>query len=105
MALFVVARRTREIAVRKVLGARTRTIVSLLLRSFVVPVLLASVLSWPVAYLAARAYLTQFVDPIALTAWPFVACLLFTLAIAVFAVGGQTWRAARPPPASALRTE
>ncbi len=105
MALFVVARRKREIAVRKVLGARTQSIVSLLLRSFVLPVLLASVLAWPVAYVAARAYLTQFVDPIALTAWPFVACLLFTLAIAVLAVGGQTWRAARPPPAGALRME
>ena len=105
MALFVVARRAREIAVRKVLGARTQSIVSLLLRGFVLPVLLASVLAWPVAYLAARAYLTQFVDPIDLTAWPFVACLLFTLWIAVLAVGGQTWRAARPPPAGALRTE
>jgi putative ABC transport system permease protein len=88
-----------------VLGARTQSIVSLLLRGFVLPVLLASVLAWPVAYLAARAYLTQFVDPIDLTAWPFVACLLFTLGIAVLAVGGQTWRAARPPPAGALRTE
>jgi putative ABC transport system permease protein len=105
MALFVVARRRREIAVRKVLGARTQSIVSLLLRSFVLPVLLASVLAWPIAYLAARAYLTQFADPIALTAWPFIACLLFTLAIAVFAVGAQTLRAARPPPAGALRTE
>ncbi len=105
MALFAVARRKREIAVRKVLGARTRTIVSLLLQAFGLPVVAASVLSWPVAYFVASAYLTQFADPIALTAWPFLACLLFTLAIALFAVGGQTWRAARPPPAGALRTE
>jgi putative ABC transport system permease protein len=105
MALFVVARRRREIAVRKVLGAKIRAIVSLLLRAFALPVLAASVLAWPVAYLVARAYLTQFVDPIAVSAWPFFACLLFTLAIALVAVGGQTWRAARPPPAGALRTE
>jgi putative ABC transport system permease protein len=105
MALFVVARRKREIAVRKVLGARTGMIVSLLLRAFAWPVVVASVLGWPVAYLAARGYLTQFVDPIAVTPWPFLACLLFALAIALLAVGGQTWRAARPPPANALRSE
>jgi len=105
VALFVVARRTREIAVRKVLGARTRSIVSLLLWSFALPVLIASVLAWPVAYIAASAYLTQFVDPIAITPWPFLACLAFTLAIVLFAVGGQTWRAATPPPAGALRAE
>ncbi|HUL82036.1 MAG TPA: FtsX-like permease family protein [Gammaproteobacteria bacterium] len=105
MALFVVARRKREIAVRKVLGARTEMIVSLLLRAFAWPVVVASVLAWPVAYLAARGYLTQFVDPIAVTPWPFLACLLFALAIALLAVGGQTWRAARPPPANALRSE
>lgn len=105
LALLVVGRRAREIAVRKVLGAKTESIVSLLLRGFALPVLIASVVAWPVAYLAARGYLLQFADPIEVTPWPFVACLALTLVVAAFAVGGQTWRAATPPPARALRSE
>ena len=105
LALLVVGRRAREIAVRKVLGAKTESIVSLLLRGFALPVLIASVVAWPAAYLAARGYLMQFADPIEVTPWPFVACLALTLVVAAFAVGGQTWRAATPPPARALRSE
>lgn len=105
LALLVVGRRAREIAVRKVLGARTESIVSLLLRGFALPVLIAGVAAWPAAYVAARGYLTQFADPIAVTPWPFAGCLALTLAIATLAVGGQTWRAATPPPARALRSE
>jgi hypothetical protein len=58
-----------------------------------------------VAYVAVRGYLTQFADPIEVTPWPFAACLALTLVVATLAVGGQTWRAATPPPARALRNE
>jgi putative ABC transport system permease protein len=105
MALFVVARRAREIAIRKVLGARSRSIVSLLLRGFAPPVLMATVLAWPVAYLAAGAYLSQFAAPIRLSPTPFLMCFAFTAVTALVAVGGQTWRAARPAPAGVLRAE
>jgi putative ABC transport system permease protein len=77
----------------------------LLLKSFSKPVVIASVLAWPLAYLAARAYLRSFIAPIALTPVPFVVCLVLTLAIAWSAVGGQTLRAARRRPAAVLRAE
>ena len=105
MAAFVAARRRPEIGVRKTFGASTRQIVSMLVASFSRPVVIAAVLSWPIAYIAARAYLGTFIDPIALTPAPFVGSLAFTLLIAWLAVGGQTLRAARTSPAKVLRQE
>ncbi|HET8697683.1 MAG TPA: ABC transporter permease, partial [Gammaproteobacteria bacterium] len=93
MAIVVAGRRLREIAIRKTLGARTRQIVVLLLGSFSRPVLLANVAAWPFAYLAARAYLDVFVDPMPLTPWPFAVGLAVSLIVAWVAVGGQSWRA------------
>jgi putative ABC transport system permease protein len=75
----------------------------LLLAGFSKPVLVANLLAWPAGYVAARIYLNQFSEPIALTAWPFALSTVVTLAIASFAVLGQTVRAARTSPAEVLR--
>lgn len=105
MAILVSGRRIREIAIRKTLGARASQIVVMLLGSFTKPVLVANVISWPFAYLAGRAYLDVFVDPIALTPWPFAGGLAVSLLISWLAVGGQSWRAARSAPMKAIRHE
>jgi putative ABC transport system permease protein len=105
MAIVVAGRRLREIAIRKTLGARSRQIVVLLLGSFSRPVLLANVAAWPFAYLAARAYLGVFVDPMPLTPWPFAAGLAVSLVVAWAAVGGQSWRAANAAPMRVMRMD
>jgi putative ABC transport system permease protein len=105
MAILVSGRRVREIAIRKTLGAQTGQVVRLLLRSFTTPVLMANVIAWPFAYIAGRAYLDVFIDPVALTPWPFIVSLIVSLAIAWLAVGGQTWRAANAAPARVMRQE
>ena len=105
MALVVSRRRVREIAIRKTLGARTGEVVLMLLKSFTTPVLIANVIAWPFAYLAARAYLNVFIDPIRLTPWPFVVALVVSLLISWIAIGGQTWRAANSAPARVMRYE
>jgi putative ABC transport system permease protein len=105
MATLATSRRVREIAVRKVNGAQTWQMAAMLLASFTRPVVVGSVLAWPVAYLASRAYLDMFAYSIPLTSLPFAACLAATLAITCMAVAGQTLRAARARPVAMLRTE
>jgi putative ABC transport system permease protein len=105
MATLVAARRRQEVGVRKALGARTSQIVALLLSGFGKPVVIANLVAWPAAFVAARIYLKPFLNPIPLTPLPFVGSLALMLAIACLAVGTQTWRAARLKPAEVLRDE
>ncbi|HZF28022.1 MAG TPA: FtsX-like permease family protein [Gammaproteobacteria bacterium] len=105
MAIFVAGRRRREIGVRKTLGAGTARMIALLLVGFSRPVVIANLVAWPAGYLAARAYLNQFSQPIALTPWPFFLSVAITLSVACLAVLGQTVRAARTTPAEVLRQD
>jgi putative ABC transport system permease protein len=103
MAAVLTQRRSHEIAVRKVLGASRMRITAMLLGAFVKPVLTGAVIAWPAAYLAARAYLGAFVEPIELTPMPFLLCLVGTLTVVVATVCGQASRAAAARPETALR--
>ncbi len=105
MATLVAARRRQEVGVRKAHGASTLQIVRLLLTSFSKPVVVANLVAWPLAIVAGRMYLKQFMDPIQLTPLLFVGSLVLMLAIAWLAVGTQTIRAARLTPAQVLRHE
>jgi putative ABC transport system permease protein len=105
MAVQVAGRRLHEIGVRKSVGARTRQIVVMLLAQFSRPVLIANVIAWPLAYLAAQQYLSVFSQRVTLTPLPFVTSLVATIVVACAVVGGQAWRAARVSPATVLRAE
>jgi putative ABC transport system permease protein len=105
MAVQAASRRLHEIGVRKSVGARSRQIVAMLLAQFAKPVLIANVIAWPLAYLAAQQYLSVFSVRMALTPLPFVASLAATIVVACAVVGGQALRAARVNPATVLRAE
>jgi putative ABC transport system permease protein len=105
MAIFVTGRRRREIGVRKTLGASTTSIVASLLVGFSKPVVVANLVAWPAGYFAARSYLNEFSESIALTPWVFVLSVAITLGIACLAVAGQTLRAARTAPGEVLRKD
>ncbi|MET0984783.1 MAG: FtsX-like permease family protein [Steroidobacteraceae bacterium] len=105
MAIHITGKRRHEIGVRKTLGGSTRQVCAMLLKDFFKPVLIANLLAWPVAFVAAQVYLSLFSNRIALTPVPFVLSLAITLLIAWIAVGVQAWRAARVLPARVLRYE
>jgi putative ABC transport system permease protein len=105
LAAFTAERRTKEIGVRKVFGARARDIVRLLAWQFSKPVILANLIAWPAAWWLMREWLNGFDTRIALTPGPFLLAGLIALAIAVGTIAGHAIRVARANPIHALRYE
>jgi putative ABC transport system permease protein len=105
LAAFTTERRTKEIGIRKVLGARIRDIVRLLTWQFSKPVVIANLVAWPLAWWAMRDWLNTFDARIDLGPGPFVMAGLLALAIAVGTVAGHAFKVARLNPIHALRYE
>ncbi|WP_028970011.1 ABC transporter permease [Sphingomonas sp. URHD0057] len=105
LASFTAERRTKEIGIRKVLGARTRDIVRLLVWQFSRPVLVANLIAWPVAWWVMRDWLNGFDQRITLGPTPFVVAGAIALGIAIATVVGHAVRVARANPIYALRYE
>jgi putative ABC transport system permease protein len=105
LAAFATERRTREIGLRKVFGARTRDVVLLLLWQFSIPVLLANLIAWPVVWYYLHGWLQGFAYRITLSPLYFIAAGLAALLIAWATILTHAWRVARANPVHALRTE
>ena len=105
LAAFMVQSRTKEIGVRKVLGASTPHLVMLLSREFLFLVLLANGIAWPIAYYLMHNWLSGFAYQTDLNVLPFVASAIMALIIAFGTVSMQAIRAARSNPIDALRYE
>jgi putative ABC transport system permease protein len=105
LAAFTTERRTKEIGIRKVLGAKVRDIVRLLAWQFSKPVILANLVAWPVAWWAMRDWLNTFDARIDLGPGPFLLAGLLALAIAIATVASHALRVARANPIHALRYE
>ncbi len=103
LASLSVQRRTKEIGVRKVLGATTRHIVALLSTDFARLVGIAFVLAVPVAYWGADRWLRNFAYRIDLGPWVFAGAGGLALLVALAAVGAHAFRAARLDPTTTLR--
>ena len=105
LAAFTAERRNREIGVRKVFGARTRDIVWLLLWQFSIPVLIANVVAWPIAWYYLQHWLEGYAYRIALSPFYFIAAGALALIIAWLTVIGHALRVARANPVHALHYE
>ncbi|MHB8285597.1 MAG: ABC transporter permease [Caulobacteraceae bacterium] len=105
MAAFNTARRTREMGIRKTLGASTGDILRLLIGQFLRPVLVANLIAWPLAYVAMRSWLSGFDQRVGLSPLYFIAATVLALVIATGTVAGQAWRVAQAAPTKALRHE
>jgi putative ABC transport system permease protein len=105
LSSFLTLRRTKEIGVRKVLGASVPGIVGLLSSQYLRWVLLANLIAWPVAYVAFGYWLEGFAYRTEMTAWSFVLAALTALTVAFGTVAFQSLRAARANPVDSLRYE
>ena len=105
LAAFTAERRTKEIGIRKVLGARSRDIVRLLAWQFSKPVIIANLIAWPIAWWVMRDWLNTFDTRIDLGPTPFVLAGVLALAIAIGTIAGHALKVARANPILALRYE
>ena len=105
LASFAAERRTKEIGVRKVLGASISNVVLLLSREFIKWILLANLIAWPLAWLYLNAWFKDFAYRADIGWWTFVMAGVLALMIALLTVSYQAIRAALSNPVEALRNE
>jgi putative ABC transport system permease protein len=105
MTSFAVERRTKEIGVRKILGASAPEITLMLAKDSAKRALLASVAAWPLAYFALAGWLRHFAYRDKVGIGIFVLSTVLALVVAMATVGWQTVRAALANPVESLRYE
>jgi ABC-type antimicrobial peptide transport system permease subunit len=105
LASFMSEQRTKEIGIRKVLGASVSNIALLLSREFTKWVLLANIIAWPVAYIAMYKWLQSYAYSTNIALWSFILSGAMALVIASVAVSYQSIKAAVANPADSLRYE
>ncbi|WP_461053716.1 ABC transporter permease [Spirosoma arcticum] len=105
LAMFTAESRTKEIGVRKVLGASVTSIVTLLSKDFLKLVLIAIVIASPVAWYAMHRWLQDFAYKITIEWWVFALAGLLAVGIALLTVSFQSVKAALMNPVKSLRSE
>lgn len=105
MAVYVAEKRTKEIGIRKTLGASVGQIFTLLASGFLRPIVIANLLAWPAAYALMHAWLNQFAYRVSPHALDFALGAALALAITLLTISIRTWRAASANPVAALKYE
>ena len=105
LVAFTTQRRSKEIGVRKVLGASIGRILGLISRDFILMILLGALIAVPVAYIFGKKWLEGFEYRIEISYWTFVIALIITLVISWISVSYVSLRAARANPVDSLRSE
>ncbi|MBN1224472.1 MAG: ABC transporter permease [Candidatus Aminicenantes bacterium] len=105
MASYTTEQRTKEIGIRKVLGASAGAVVRMLSKEYIVLVAIGNLIAWPAAYFMMKSWLDNFAYRTSLAFWIFLAAALLSLAVALLTVSYQSIRAALSNPVDSLRYE
>jgi len=105
LAAFTAEQRTKEIGIRKVLGASISGIILLMSREFIMWAVLANIIAWPVALYVMHQWLQGFAYRTTITIWTFGLSAVLALVVALLTVSYQAIKAARANPAEALKYE
>lgn len=105
LASYLAEKRTKEIGIRKVLGADITKIVLLLSKEYLVIILISNLIGWPIAYLAMNNWLETFAYRIEISPIYFLIAGFTTVFVALFTVSYQSLKAANSNPTQALRSE
>ena len=102
---FMAAQKTKEVGIRKVLGASVLNIIYMFSKEFTILILIAFAVAVPVAYYMMHSWLDNFAFRINITVWVFILAIACSVAIAWITVGYKSIRAAMTSPVKSLRTE
>jgi putative ABC transport system permease protein len=105
LSSFMAQQKTKEIGIRKTLGASIYSILVLLLKDFLKWIVLANIIAWPVSYYFMNKWLQDYVYRISISWWIFIISFLMALLIALLTVSFQAIKAAIANPIEALRYE
>jgi putative ABC transport system permease protein len=105
LALFLAEQRTKEIGIRKAMGASVWQLVMMLIKEFARCILIANIFAWPIAYVATNSWLEDYAYRISPSPWSFISAAILTLIIGLLTVSYQAVKAALANPVEALRYE
>jgi len=100
-----ISKRTKEVGIRKVLGASVAQVILLFAKEFSIIIIVANIIAWPVAYFALRNWLNNYAYRINLTFFPFIMVGLVLLLMVAILIAIKTIRTALINPVKSLRTE
>jgi len=103
LALYIAEQRSKEISIRKVIGANLKDILILLNKDFIKLVILSNMIAIPAAYIITTSWLQKYDYKIGLNIWPFITAFVLSIFIAVLTVSLQTFKVARANPVDALK--
>jgi putative ABC transport system permease protein len=105
LSSFMTERRTKEIGIRKINGAKSNEIFSLLSREYIIWVMISIIIACPIAWYAMHKWLQNFAYRINISLWVFALAGVIALLIALLTVSFQSYKAASKNPVEALRYE